>query len=162
MLSGKVATANRGNPEINRPSTPLVSVEGTKVSLQKKKKQSRTTFVPAKKTCPAGNQGKIRNYNNKDWKKPWSFWATQFEGLFYLKCCIFICSLCIMHVFVTFVNVLINYCIIWPIYMQVFYNEQKTATRIRRKKSKPRNMWKQSREKYLHFQIIAPIQFSKI
>ncbi|ROI81916.1 Coiled-coil domain-containing protein 57 [Anabarilius grahami] len=63
---GKVATANRGHPDNNQPPTPLVSVEGTKASLQEKKKQSRTTFVPAKKTRPAGNQGKIRNYNNKD------------------------------------------------------------------------------------------------
>lgn len=63
---GKVATANRGHPDINQPPPPLVSVEGTKASLMEKKKQSRTTFVPAKKTRPAGNQGKIRNYNHKD------------------------------------------------------------------------------------------------
>ncbi|XP_067225146.1 coiled-coil domain-containing protein 57 isoform X2 [Chanodichthys erythropterus] len=63
---GKVATANRGHPDDNQPLTPLISVEGTKASLQEKKKQSRTTFVPAKKTRPAGNQAKIRNYNNKD------------------------------------------------------------------------------------------------
>ncbi|XP_048026596.1 LOW QUALITY PROTEIN: coiled-coil domain-containing protein 57 [Megalobrama amblycephala] len=63
---GKVAMANRGHPDNNQPPTPLVSVEGTKASLQERKKQSRTTFVPAKKTRPAGNQAKIRNYNNKD------------------------------------------------------------------------------------------------
>ncbi|XP_077056636.1 coiled-coil domain-containing protein 57 isoform X3 [Siphateles boraxobius] len=63
---GIVSTANRGHPDITQSLTPLVSVEGTKASLQEKKKQSRTTFVPAKKTRPAGNQAKIRNYNNKD------------------------------------------------------------------------------------------------
>lgn len=66
VLSGIVSTANGGHPDITQPPTPLVSVKGTKASLQEKKKQSRTTFVPAKKTRPAGNQGKIRNYNNKD------------------------------------------------------------------------------------------------
>ncbi|XP_067286295.1 coiled-coil domain-containing protein 57 isoform X2 [Pseudorasbora parva] len=63
---GKVARANRRHPDINQPPNPLVSVEGTKASLQEKKKLSRTTFVPVKKTRSAGNHGKIRNYNNKD------------------------------------------------------------------------------------------------
>ncbi|XP_039521056.1 coiled-coil domain-containing protein 57 [Pimephales promelas] len=63
---GIASAENRGHPDITQPPTPLVSVEGTKASLQEKKKQSRTTFVPAKKIRPARNQGKIRNYNNKD------------------------------------------------------------------------------------------------
>ncbi|XP_058650569.1 coiled-coil domain-containing protein 57 isoform X4 [Onychostoma macrolepis] len=62
----RAATANRGHPDINQPPAPLVSVEGTKASLQEKKKQNQTTFAPAKKTRPAGNKSKIRNYNIKD------------------------------------------------------------------------------------------------
>ncbi|XP_043109197.1 coiled-coil domain-containing protein 57 isoform X2 [Puntigrus tetrazona] len=63
---GREATANRGHPDINQPPAPPVSVEGTKASLQEKKKQNQTTFAPAKKTRPAGNKSKIRNYNIKD------------------------------------------------------------------------------------------------
>ncbi|RXN10116.1 coiled-coil domain-containing 57 isoform X1 [Labeo rohita] len=61
---GRAATANRGHPNIIHPPAPPVSVEGTKASLQEKKKQSHTTF--AKKTRPTGNNSKIRNYNIKD------------------------------------------------------------------------------------------------
>ncbi len=68
VLSGRAATANRGHSDVNPPPAPLVSVEGTKASLQEKKKQNQTTFAAAKKTRPAGNKSKIRNYNNKDWK----------------------------------------------------------------------------------------------
>ncbi|XP_051523800.1 coiled-coil domain-containing protein 57-like [Myxocyprinus asiaticus] len=64
---GTLAVSNRGKQEIIcQPSTSLVSVEGTKALLQEKKKQRHTTFVPVKKTRPAGNLGKIRNYNIKD------------------------------------------------------------------------------------------------
>ncbi|KAK2876272.1 hypothetical protein Q8A67_020368 [Cirrhinus molitorella] len=63
---GRAATVNRGHPDINQPPVPPVSVEGMKASLQEKKKQNQTTFAPAKKTQPAGNKGKIRNYNIKD------------------------------------------------------------------------------------------------
>lgn len=64
VFSGRAATANRGHPNIIHPPAPPVSVEGTKASLQEKKKQSHTTF--AKKTRPTGNNSKIRNYNIKD------------------------------------------------------------------------------------------------
>ncbi|XP_016427790.1 coiled-coil domain-containing protein 57 isoform X1 [Sinocyclocheilus rhinocerous] len=62
---GRVATANRGHPDINQPPAAPVSVEGTKASLQEKKKQNQT-FASAKKTRPAGNKSKIWNYNIKD------------------------------------------------------------------------------------------------
>uniref|UniRef100_A0A8C1C379 Coiled-coil domain containing 57 n=1 Tax=Cyprinus carpio carpio TaxID=630221 RepID=A0A8C1C379_CYPCA len=63
---GRVATANSGPPDINQPPAAPVSVEGTKASLQEKKKQNQTTFASAKKTHPAGKKSKIRNYNIKD------------------------------------------------------------------------------------------------
>ncbi|XP_051529914.1 coiled-coil domain-containing protein 57-like isoform X3 [Myxocyprinus asiaticus] len=64
---GTVAVAKRGEQSITRqPPTPLVCVKGTKATLQEKKKQSHTTFVPGKKARPVGNLGKIRNYNIKD------------------------------------------------------------------------------------------------
>ncbi|XP_016106555.1 coiled-coil domain-containing protein 57-like [Sinocyclocheilus grahami] len=63
---GRVATANRGHSDINQPPAAPVSVEGTKASLQEKKKPNQTTFASAKKTRPAGNKSKIRNYNIKD------------------------------------------------------------------------------------------------
>ncbi|XP_056627815.1 coiled-coil domain-containing protein 57 isoform X2 [Triplophysa dalaica] len=62
---GKLAADMRAQDSAGQQPTPLVSVEGTKASLQEKKKQSRT-FVPVQKTRPAGNLGKIRNYNIKD------------------------------------------------------------------------------------------------
>lgn len=62
---GKVAADKRVQDIAPEQPTPLVSIEGTKASLQEKKKQSRT-FVPVQKTRPAGNLGKIRNYNIKD------------------------------------------------------------------------------------------------
>uniref|UniRef100_A0A8C1KNV4 Uncharacterized protein n=1 Tax=Cyprinus carpio TaxID=7962 RepID=A0A8C1KNV4_CYPCA len=74
VLSGGVATANGGHPDINQ----LLA------SLQEKKKQSHTTFAPAKMTHPAGNKSKIQNYNIKNWKKA-LFGATPFKGLSYLK-----------------------------------------------------------------------------
>uniref|UniRef100_A0A8C1I658 Coiled-coil domain containing 57 n=1 Tax=Cyprinus carpio TaxID=7962 RepID=A0A8C1I658_CYPCA len=55
-----------GPPDINQPPAAPVSVEGTKASLQEKKKQNQTTFASAKKTHPAGKKSKIRNYNIKD------------------------------------------------------------------------------------------------
>uniref|UniRef100_A0A8C2AGX6 Coiled-coil domain containing 57 n=1 Tax=Cyprinus carpio TaxID=7962 RepID=A0A8C2AGX6_CYPCA len=63
---GRVATANSGPPDINQPPAAPVSMEGTKASLQEKKKQNQTTFASAKKTHPAGKKSKIRNYNIKD------------------------------------------------------------------------------------------------
>uniref|UniRef100_A0A8C1WTW2 Uncharacterized protein n=1 Tax=Cyprinus carpio TaxID=7962 RepID=A0A8C1WTW2_CYPCA len=69
VLLGGVATATGGHPNINQLLASPVSVEGTKASLQEKKKQSHTTFAPAKKTHPAGNKSKIQNYNIKNWKK---------------------------------------------------------------------------------------------
>ncbi|XP_051958179.1 coiled-coil domain-containing protein 57 [Xyrauchen texanus] len=63
---GTLAVANRGKQEIICQPPSLVSVEGTKALLQEKKKQSHTTFVPVKKTRPAGNLARIRNYNIKD------------------------------------------------------------------------------------------------
>uniref|UniRef100_A0A8C2HV50 Coiled-coil domain containing 57 n=1 Tax=Cyprinus carpio TaxID=7962 RepID=A0A8C2HV50_CYPCA len=54
------------NKNIYQPPAAPVSVEGTKASLQEKKKQNQTTFASAKKTHPAGKKSKIRNYNIKD------------------------------------------------------------------------------------------------
>ncbi|KAA0725032.1 Coiled-coil domain-containing protein 57 [Triplophysa tibetana] len=62
---GKVAADMRAQDSARQQPTQLVSVEGTKASLQEKKKHSRT-FVPVQKTRNTGNLGKIRNYNIKD------------------------------------------------------------------------------------------------
>lgn len=69
-FSGKVTADRRDQSQLYKDiahehPTPLVSVEGTKASLQEKKKRSRT-FEPVQKARPAGNLGKIRNYNIKD------------------------------------------------------------------------------------------------
>ncbi|KAI7797005.1 putative coiled-coil domain-containing protein 57 [Triplophysa rosa] len=61
---GNVAADKRAQDSAREQPTPLVSVEGTKASLQEKK-QSRT-FVHEQKTRPVGNLGRIRNYNIKD------------------------------------------------------------------------------------------------
>lgn len=67
MFSGKVDADKRVQDIALEQPTALVSVDGTKASLQEKKKQR--TFVPVQKARPSGNMGKIRNYNIKDWIK---------------------------------------------------------------------------------------------
>ncbi|XP_073723165.1 coiled-coil domain-containing protein 57 isoform X2 [Misgurnus anguillicaudatus] len=62
---GKVDTEVKVQDNTSQPPTALVNVEGKKASFQERKKQSRT-FAPVRKPHPAGQSGKIRNYNIKD------------------------------------------------------------------------------------------------